>query len=253
MSRPAHQPRLIGLVALWIALLPGGSVAQTPPLIADLSEHLIAITTGFTGTKVLMFGAIEGEGDLVVVVRGPAQNVVVRRQERLAGIWVNRDAVTYADVPSFYAVASSRAVDEIMSPTTAARHEIGVANLKLSPDGELDDQEAASFRAALIRNKQRDGLFATEVGKVNVLGNRLFRANFYFPPNVPTGSYLVEVLLVRDGDVVAAQTTPLAVSKIGIGADVYDFAHQEGAGYGAIAIAAALMAGWFAHLAFRRM
>src|SRR5262249_15857829 len=108
------------------------------------------------------------------------------------------------------------------------------------------------FRAALIRNKQREDLFAAAPERVEILGSRLFRTTFFFPPNVPTGSYLVTVLLVREGEVVAAQTTPLALSEVGGGADVSEFAHREGGGYGAIAIAAALMAGWFAHLAFRR-
>lgn len=253
MTRRTVVPPGVWLLLLCVGLLPGGSVAQVQPLIADLSEHLIAITTGFTGTKVLMFGAIDGPGDVVVVVRGPAHDVVVRRQEQIAGIWVNHESVDYGAVPSFYAMASSRRLDEIMPPAAQARYEIGLAAVKMTPTAEIADSMAAEFRAALIRNKEREALFAAEPGRVDILGGRLFRTNFYFPPNVPTGSYLVTVLLVRGGEVVAAQTTPLAVSKIGVGADIYEFAHRQGAGYGGIAIAVALMAGWFAHLAFRRM
>jgi len=69
---------------------------------------------------------------------------------------------------------------------------------------------------------------------------------------VPTGSYLIEVLLVRNGRVVSAQTTPLIVSKIGLGADIFEFAHRHAAAYGVVAIVSALLAGWLAHLAFRR-
>jgi hypothetical protein len=46
----------------------GGAVGQ--PLVADLSAHEISITTGFTGTELILFGATEGEGEVVVVVRG---------------------------------------------------------------------------------------------------------------------------------------------------------------------------------------
>ena len=49
-----------------------------------------------------------------------------------------------------------------------------------------------------------------------------------------------------------AKTTPLVISKIGFGADIYDFAHRHGAAYGVIAVLVALFAGWMAHLAFRR-
>jgi uncharacterized protein (TIGR02186 family) len=246
----AHRFARLGLI-LCLALLPLRS-ASPQALIADLSEHLIAITTGFTGTDVLLFGTTEGEGDVVVVVRGPSTDTVVRRQARVAGIWVNAESIRFENVPSYYAVASSRPLEEIVPPGLAARQQIGVAQLRLVSPEATSDRKLAEFRAALIRNKQRIGLFARNVARVDFLGNRLFRTRLHFPANVPTGSYFVEVLLIRDGDVAQAQTTPLVVSKIGVGADVYDFAHRQSAAYGAVAILGALMAGWFAHLAFRR-
>ena len=45
---------------------------------------------------------------------------------------------------------------------------------------------------------------------------------------------------------------PLFVSKIGVEAFVFDLARQHAVYYGLIAIAIALMAGWLAHLAFRK-
>lgn len=235
-----------------LSLVFAGLGLAQQPLVADLSRHLIAITTGFTGTDVLMFGAIEGPGHIVVVVRGPTQEVVVRRQGRVAGIWVNTESMAFNRVPAYYTVAASGPVAELVSPAIQARHEIGLDYLRLgAPD--VDPERIQRFRAGLIRNKQRAGLYGTDIGRVNFLGGRLFRTNVFFPANVPTGSYLVEVLLVREGEIVSAQTTPLIVSKIGIGADIYDFAHSRAAAYGAVAILGALMAGWFAHLAFRRI
>jgi uncharacterized protein (TIGR02186 family) len=105
---------------------------------------------------------------------------------------------------------------------------------------------------ALHRIKMREGLFRPTPGKVIFLGARLFRVDFRFPANVPTGSYLVQVLLLRDGKVMSAQTTPLIVSKIGVSADIFEFAHRHAAAYGALAVVVALLAGWAAHLAFRR-
>ncbi len=75
---------------------------------ADLSSHLVAITTGFTGTNVLLFGATDGPGDIVVVVRGPQKDIDVRRKERFGPIWVNATTVAMKDVPSYYRVASTR-------------------------------------------------------------------------------------------------------------------------------------------------
>ena len=62
---------LVLAAALALGPVPGGLHAQG--LVADASRHLVAITTGFVGTKVLLFGATEGEGDVIIVVRGPAR------------------------------------------------------------------------------------------------------------------------------------------------------------------------------------
>ena len=238
-----------GLVGAWLLAAPP---ARAEDLVADLSDHLIAITTGFTGTEVVMFGATEGTGDVVIIVRGPLSDAIVRRKARVAGIWVNRDSMSFTNVPSYYALASSRPVDEIASPATLELHEIGFDHLKLAVASDVNPTDVPFFRSALIREKQQLGLYVRQAGKVAFLGTRLFRTNVYFPADVPTGSYLAEVLLLRNGQVASAQTTPLIISKIGVGATIFDFAHRNGAGYGAIAILAALMAGWIAHLAFRR-
>ena len=83
------------------------------PLLADLTSHLIAITTGFTGTSVVLFGTTDGPGDVIAIVRGPEQDVVVRQKRHLAGIWINAHDVAFASVPSYYAVFSNRPLDQI--------------------------------------------------------------------------------------------------------------------------------------------
>jgi uncharacterized protein (TIGR02186 family) len=226
--------------------------AQAAPLIADLSNHLIAITTGFAGTDVLMFGATDGPGDIIVTVRGPLTDVAVRRKERVAGIWVNRDSLTFGLVPSFYAVASSRPIEELLTPELLQRQQVGANNLSLiRPDARPTKVE--EFRQALFRVKEQQGLYAPVLGKVSFLGNQLFRTDLRFPSNVPVGSYLIEVMLIRDGRLVSAQTTPLVISKAGLGAAIYQFAHTQSLAYGVSAVLAALLLGWFAYLIFRKI
>jgi len=69
---------------------------------------------------------------------------------------------------------------------------------------------------------------------------------------VPTGTYNVTVYLLRGGKVISAQTTPLVVAKIGVGARVFAFAHRHSALYGIAALVMALFAGWFAGAVFKR-
>ena len=236
---------LVALILFWAAS------AHAEALVADLTNHLIAITTGFTGASVVLFGAIDGPGDVAVVAKGPAREMTVRRKSRIAGIWVNSQEVIFANVPSFYFVAASRPLEDIVSPATAAFYRLGVANLELKPEGLTPSDALDEFVTALVRTQQRARLFPSSVSKVNFIGERLFRTMIEFPSNVPTGTYLVQVFLVRDKDVVGGQTTPLVVSKVGIDADVFGFAGRQPALYGAIAVLTAIVAGWLASLPFR--
>jgi uncharacterized protein (TIGR02186 family) len=238
------------LLAAFLLLLSAGR-AHADEVVADLSSHIIAISSGFSGASVVLFGAIDGPGDVVAVVRGPEREMTVWRKGKVAGIWVNAESVTFGDVPSFYAVAASRPLADVLRPGTAALYRIGADNLRLEPRSPLVPERSQRFAAALIAEQQFAGLFAGAPGRIIFLGERLFRATFTFPANVPTGTYLVEVFLVRDRDVVGGQTTPLLVSRVGVDAAVFDFANRQAAAYGAIAVLTAVVAGWLASLPFR--
>lgn len=247
----------LALLALLAVLPPAVAVRAAEPLVADLSKHLVAITTGFAGTDVLLFGAIEEidgktAGDVVVVVRGPNRSEVLRRKARTGGIWINSGTGKVDSVPSFYRVASTRPLDQVASKSVLERHQIGLDHLKLDIRVKDSDIDPIEYRKALFRLNQKRGLYGEDTLRIGMLSQRLFRTDVHFPANVPVGTYMVEVYLMVDGQVASAQTTPLVVSKIGIGADVFDFAHQQAAAYGIIAILLAAAAGWLAAVAFKK-
>ena len=244
--------RLMRYLVLALPLAVGPAAVHGSTLIADLSKHLVAITTGFTGADVLLFGSIDGEGDIAVVVRGPSEEVVVRRKQRMAGIWVNGRNLTFRRVPAFYAVAATREITDFAPDSVLSRHQIGAEHLRFGQPRRAEDTEIREFRDALLRNKRTAGLYPDATGRVSVLSDRLFRTLVTFPANVPTGTYSVEVFLIRDGAVVGAQTTPLVVSKVGTEAEIFDFAHDQAALYGIVAIVIALVAGWLAGAIFRK-
>ncbi len=232
----------------------GAGALQAPELLADVSDHSIEITTDFTGTDLVVFGTVDRPGDIAVVVRGPAEQVVVRRKDRIAGIWVNRQSMVFADVPSFYSVATNHPIETFADQRMLQRQGIGLDNLRLRPVDAADASvaEIAEFREALIRAKQRDDVYGIGVGQVAVLNNRLFRTNIFFPANVPTGVYNVSVFLGLAGEEVPGFSTSFFVGKIGVGAEIFAFAQRHAAPYGILAILIAVSAGWLAAAAFRR-
>lgn len=254
----SRSATLLTLGALaWLGQTAG---ARAEELVTDLSEHLIAIRSNFTGTQILVFGAVEAESseiralarDIVVVVRGPERAFTVRRKERVAGIWMNYDAQDFDSVPTFYAVVSTRPLEAIASRDMLERHQIGTRHLRLRTEtSTVDAASENAFRQAATRLMSRSKLYSEVTGGVSFLGNTLFRARIDIPSNVPVGNYTVEVYLIRDGNVIHAQASPLFVNKSGFERFVYNLAYRQPLLYGVIAVALALLSGWMAAAAFR--
>jgi uncharacterized protein (TIGR02186 family) len=227
--------------------------ADAQTLSADLSSHVIGITTGFVGANLVLFGSTDKPGDIAIIVRGPPTDMTVRKKGEILGVWINRSSTVFHEVPSFYAVAASKPLKDIALPENLTRHAIGLENVKLQPTEPMPDKELGEFRAALIASQEKADLYRDNVAPVTFLGEHLFRADMFFPANVPTGSYSVEVLLLESGEVVGAQTTPLIVSRIGFSNGVFVVAHRHGALYGTGALIFAIAAGWAAGAIFRRV
>jgi uncharacterized protein (TIGR02186 family) len=243
------------LFAFALLLVPRLAAAQA--VTADLSSHLVAISAGFTGTEVVLFGTVspklgDGRSDIVVVVRGPDEPVTLRRKERIAGIWLNTKRVVFPAVPSFYQVVSSRPLSEIAAPEIFGHHHIGVDTLSLAPLTPLPEEERVEFLEALMAQQRKAGLYPAPAARINFLGNGLFRSNLVFPADVPTGTYLVTLYVFRESQLVAEGTIPMLVSPVGVGATVVDFAYHRKLAYGIVAVALAALAGWGASVALRR-
>ncbi len=228
------------------------SAAKAEPVIVDLSKNFVAITAGFTGTEVLLFGTTNGYGEVVVVVEGPKEVLAVRRKEKVAGIWINGRQVDFVNAPAFYKILSTSSLDEWLPLSVREANQIGVEYLDLQPRDEIAPAEAAEYRAALIRNKQRIGHYGQVEARMKIVDGRLFRSNVYFPANVPVGKYQVRTYLVDKGKIVSKRTMPLTINKIGIEADVFRVAHEHSALYGIAAIVIAVLAGLGGNALFRK-
>ncbi len=234
---------------------------------ADVSTRSVEVTTGFTGHEILVFGAIDNsqqpegtEGyyyDVVVVVEGTPAPVVVRRKSDVAGVWINTSSVLLASVPSYYAIASTRPIDEIAGPQVLERHAIGFAHINMTPAPgfrwNLTEYELAAFKAAVIRLRQKERLFVVEA-KAGVMftGRSLFRSTIALPANVPVGPLVSRTYLFRNGEVLSAHIARVTLERKGIERLLHDFAFRYPFSYGIIAVMLAALAGIFGSMLFRR-
>lgn len=245
--------RLFCLLILLAGALSARPAAAAESIYVDLSSHLIEIGSRFTGASVIMFGTTSSPGDVVVVIRGPSKPVVVRLKEQSAGFWFNSDSVVFRDAPQFYAIAASAPIEQILPDAIRTERQIGVKKIALKPDEAVELATLEAFQDAFVRERIRRALYPHEVGVVSFIDAKLFRTSVNFPAEVPTGSYSAEVLFVKNGEVVATRSTPLVIAKTGVAAQLFAFAHRDSYAYAAIAVAAALLAGWLGYVLFRKV
>jgi uncharacterized protein (TIGR02186 family) len=246
----------IALAALSLVLI----AASKPVLVPDISSRSVEIRYSFTGAQLLLFGAILYPGgraparpaDIVVVLRGPVEPIVVREKKKIAGIWMNADSNRFRSAPSFYAVASSRPIAELVDERTAAIYEMGLQNLQLSPGGGALPEKDRRFEAGLLDLRRRQGLFAEHPRGVEVSQSVLYRATISIPSQVPVGTYTAETFLVDRGRVLAAATREIEIKKSGFERFVALAARRHAFLYGLVAVLLSLGLGYGAGLLFRR-
>jgi uncharacterized protein (TIGR02186 family) len=229
-------------------------------LVAGLSQDQIQITSSYTGTELIVFGAIENSNtdtpaslpDVVVVIRGPALDMTMRRKVRVAGVWINRDALTLYGMPGYYFVGSGRAIKDVAPEEIRERYQLDLADVEPTSTSTHTPSKAEPYRAAAIRSRTRDGLYEENPLAVEQLGASLFRVRVPIPASVPRGEYTANVYLLRDGMVIGAQATFLDVQQTGIERKIFTFAHQDALLYGLIAVLLAVTVGWLSSVLFRR-
>lgn len=246
-------------VLLLTAMQPSGARAES--LVAALGQEAVAIQSNFTGTSLTLFGGVirdratvgRPQGyDLVIVVRGPSEDIVVQRKAQFSGIWLNRDSLVLKDVPGYYAVQSNRALSLIASDGQLRQRGIGLTALDFAPEREVQEAERLSFNTALIRLRLSNGLFSESPSGVEFLNENIFSSRIALPANIRVGQYRVGLYLFRDSALLAEHEVPFEVYKTGFEARVSNLAAQRPLIYGILAVLVGLFAGWAAGLLFRQ-
>ena len=244
-------------LALLAPLLLG---ASKPVLVPDVSARTIEIRYSFTGAQLLLFGAIlypggrlpSEQAHIAIVVKGPVQPIVVREKQKIAGIWMNADSHRFQSAPSFYAIATSEPVAELVDERTAAIYELGLGNLQLSPGGGALPDKERRFERGLLDLRQRQGLYSENPKGVEISAGVLYRARITIPSQVPVGTYTAETFLIGDKRVLAAATREIEIGKSGFERYVALAARRHSVAYGLAAMLMSLGLGYAAAWAFAR-
>jgi uncharacterized protein (TIGR02186 family) len=236
--------------------------AQPERIQIGLSIDHLSITSDFSGANLTIFGALDsvdplvsrqGRYDVVVVLEGPAKPVLVRRKDRVLGMWINTESETFVNVPASYSVATTRNFQDIAVPATYRQLSLGPDYMHLEALDRNDPPATiAEFRDALRERKKSSGLFNERIGGVQFLSQTLFRATVVLAPNVPVGTHRARAFLFKNGAFIGESSAQLAIYKAGFEQSLFEAAHQYSLLYGLFAVLLAGVTGWAGSIIFRR-
>ena len=241
------------MIRLALILLALAGPLKAEKIVLGLSQDSVSITASFDGSDILIFGAVSREAPeprdlgplgVIIAVSGPDQSVSVFRKERRLGIWVNTDEVEVDRAPSFYAVATSGPMQEVLRDTEDLRNGITIPRAIRSVGATVSDSVA--FTDALIRIRAKEALFQVNEGAVDLEQETLFRTSFSLPANLLEGDYLARIFLTRGGRIIDTQSTVIPVQKVGLERWLYNLAHVQPFLYGLLSLVIAVAAGWAA-------
>ncbi len=225
--------------------------ARAEKVVADVSSNFVAVTVGFHGTKMLIFGALKVPADVMVIVEGPASRAILRRKVKTKGIWVNSDPVIFSPVPGYYAIAASKPIEAIAGSESIGRYGLRLSRLSL-PFEDKEMPPEFSHREALLNLRKSQGLFQEKPSGVIITGESLFRADFDLPATMPIGTYVARIYLLKDKRVIAEQTSSFTVAPVGIQASIYHLAYDRPFTYAFMALGLSLLLGGAGAFVFRR-
>lgn len=247
---------MLRLIAALILLV---SPLAAEEIVLGLSRDEVAITATFNGSDVMIFGAVKrdspaptgGPLEVIITLAGPLEPVLVRRKERVLGIWANTDAVEVDAAPSFYAVATSAPMGDVLSAVEDLRYGITIPRVIRSVGAPDTVENAETFSEALIRIRAASGLYQVLDSDVDMEEETLFRGQITLPAALTEGDYTARIYLTRDGVVIDEYETKIAVFKAGLERWLYDTSRNQPFWYGLMSLAIAISAGWLASAAFR--
>jgi len=232
---------------------------------ADVSARNVPVTSSFHGTEIVIFGAVDnsqqpsaesGYYDVLIVVEGVPGRIVVRRKNNVAGLWLNTSSATFDVVPSYYAIASTRPIDEITTEEFRASHGVGFQHLRFMPafgqPQALSTEDLKEFQQAIIRLKQKQGLYIQDNFRVAFIGKSLFRATIELPANVTVGPFDTRVYLFHDEKLLSQYSVRLNLEREGLERYLHRFAFGSPTLYGLVTVALAVAAGLVASTVFGR-
>ena len=137
-------------------------------MVTGISTDNIALNATFDGSELFVFGAIRrdaptppdaGPLDVIITIKGPPASVTGPPQGAPLRHLDEHRLARVRQAPSFYAVATTRPLDDILSETERLRYQIGMDQAVRRVGGHDTIDDTTAFTDALVRLREQTGTY----------------------------------------------------------------------------------------------
>ncbi len=215
----------------------------------------VDISLFYHGVPVEITGQGNPGDDVIVKVTAAPEEIHLKYKGKAGGIfWMKLGTLTYEHLPGTYLLATSGPVDTVLSATEQDTESVGLRALqkKAVIKAEHGDLPAGDWFKEFKEFKAKENLYAIEEGAVKVEADGSYHYTLNWPFQAPPGTYTVETITAKDGQVTGRSQAAITVKMTGVVAKLEEMSSNNRAVYGILAILVALAAGFGVGMIFKK-
>jgi uncharacterized protein (TIGR02186 family) len=219
-----------------------------------LEPNVILMDATYSGTKLLVSGAIAEDAEAFVRITGELKDMKLKKKGRALGLlWMNLGSVEIRQAPSVFLLCPSKALQA--NQDSWRRLGLGFEGLKKRVDVTPASEDKDALFEEFVRLKESMGLYAM-YEKAMAYGStsgstKPFTATVKIPSDMPQGLFKIEAFAIRDGAVLATGAKDLKVAEVGLPAMMSSMAFHHATLYGILAVMVAILAGLITGVVFK--
>jgi uncharacterized protein (TIGR02186 family) len=218
------------------------------------------ITIGFFyhGSSVTIRGESDPGEDLIIKITAPEEHQVLKQKGKVGGLlWMNVGTLKFEHVPNYYAIHSTKKLEDILSREELEKYTIGYPALEkhVEVTPVANEQEKSKWFAEFVKFKEDSHVYTLSSDKIEAkpgaAGRQEYSILIDWPYQAAPGDYMVTVYAVKNGKVIEQAETKVNVEQVGVVKTLATMANNRAAFYGILSVGIALGAGFGVGLVFR--
>lgn len=219
--------------------------------LADLDNHVIKITSNFSGGNILLFGQKNKDTDIIAVIKGPEQNFqLIEKTTFLNIFWLNNNIIKLPALPSVFKVYATRPLEQILPTELIDLYKLNsnfIVNEKLIYYDQWSPEQRKKVNAHAIRLFQKKNHYTSDNRIISSMKDQLFRTTIHLPDTSPQGSYIITIYLVKNNHIIKAQITPLTIQKVELSEYIFNLSKNFSYLYASFTLIIMIFLGWLSN------